>query len=331
MAQPKFKPAYLICGDDHGRIAERRARLRSLAEQLSGAAGIEVLEGEDASPDRVAATLSAMTLALGHRFVIVDGTERFKDKELDALVAALGTLAPDTTVAFFAREDGRSRAPERLHEAVRAAGGQIDTENSVKPWELPKWAIARAAELGIELEPDAARALVAHVGERQQRLLRELEKLALGAPPDVQGSLRLDADQVMQLTAGSAERRSWTVADALVAGDGQAAVGAYLALREQGERLAGLIYWIAQRLRAALEVALALDAGESAAQVRRRLRMPGSAAERLIADARRAGADRLAGAIAELADLELASRGGRGTGALSEDTVAVLAFRRIAA
>lgn len=331
MVRPTFKPAYLICGDDHGRIAERRARLRSLAEQLSGAAGIEVLEGEDASPDRVAATLSAMTLALGHRFVIVDGTERFKDKELDALVAALGVLAPDMTVAFFAREDGRSRAPERLHEAVRAAGGDIAAENSVKPWELPKWAIARAAELGIELEPDAARALVAHVGERQQRLLRELEKLALGAPPDVQGPLRLDAEQVMQLTAGSAERRSWTVADALVAGDGQAAVGAYLALREQGERLAGLIYWIAQRLRTALEVALALDAGESAAQVRRRLRMPGSAAERLIADARRAGADRLAGAIAELADLELASRGGRGTGALSEDTVAVLAFRRIAA
>ena len=36
-------------------------------------------------------------------------------------------------------------------------------------------------ELGLELDPDAARALVGHVGDRQQRLLRELEKLALGA------------------------------------------------------------------------------------------------------------------------------------------------------
>ena len=331
MAPPAFKPAYLICGDDHGRIAERRARLRSLAEKLSGAAGIEVLEGDDASPDRVASTLGAMTLALGHRFVIVDGAERFKDKELDALVAALAALASDTTVAFFAREDGRARAPERLHEAVQAAGGQIDAENSVKPWELPKWAIARAAELGIELDAEGARALVAHVGERQQRMLRELEKLALGRTADTGQPLRLSAAEVTELTAGSAERRSWTVADALVAGDAQAAVSAYLGLREQGERLAGLIYWIAQRLRAALDVALALDAGESAAQVRRRLRMPGSAAERLIADARRTGADRLATAITELADLELASRGGRDTGALNEDTAAVMAFRRIAA
>ena len=43
--------------------------------------------------------------------------------------------------------------------------------------------IARARELGLELEPDAAKALIAHVGERQQRLLRELEKLALGSEP----------------------------------------------------------------------------------------------------------------------------------------------------
>ena len=30
---PSFKPAYLIHGDDHGRIAERRARLRAMARE----------------------------------------------------------------------------------------------------------------------------------------------------------------------------------------------------------------------------------------------------------------------------------------------------------
>ena len=42
---PSFKPVYLIHGDDHGRIAERRARLRSLAEKASGAQGLEIFEG----------------------------------------------------------------------------------------------------------------------------------------------------------------------------------------------------------------------------------------------------------------------------------------------
>jgi DNA polymerase-3 subunit delta len=329
---PTFKSAYLIHGDDHGRIGERRARLRALAESLSGTEGVELLEGEDATPDAVARALDAMTLALGRRFVIVEGVERWKDRDLDALDAAVRGIAPETTVAFFAREDGRSnRAPDRLHAAVKHVKGDISAESSVKPWELPKWTIARAAELGIGLEPDAARALIGHVGERQQRLLRELEKLALGSDgSDDADGVTIDADDVAELTASSAERRAWTVADALVAGDRTAAVRTYLQLREQGERLAGLLYWISQRMRQAHEVAAALDAGEPAAQVKRRLRMPSRAADRLIADARQAGADRLRQATCEIADLELASRGG-GPGGGGEDTAALVSIARITA
>jgi DNA polymerase-3 subunit delta len=325
---PSFKPAYLIHGDDHGRLAERRARLRELAESISGAEGVELLEEDDATPERAAAALDAMTLTLSRRFIIVDGVERWKDKELDALAASLGTMPPETTIAFFAREESRAKAPDRLHAAVREAGGDISPEVSVKPWELPKWAIARARELGLELDPDGARALVRHVGDRQQRLQRELEKLALGADDDGSGE-PLDADAVERLTASSAERRAWTVADAVVAGDAPAAVTAYLALRQQGERLPGLLYWISQRVRSAHEVATALDAGEPPAQIKRRLRMPSRAADRLIADARRTGSERLAEAVCEIADLELASRGG-GRGGAGEDTAALVAIGRLA-
>ena len=57
--------------------------------------------------------------------------------------------------------------------------------------------------------------------------------------------------------------------------------------------------------------------------------MPSRAADGLIADARRGGSDKLRLALEEIADLELASRGGGG-GAASEDTVALLTIRRIA-
>jgi DNA polymerase-3 subunit delta len=320
-----FKPAYLIHGDDHGRIAERRARLRRLAEAESGAQGIEVLEGDAATPDAVVASLSAMTFAIGRRFIVVDGVERWKDKDLERLEAALAAIPPDTTVAFFAREDTRATAPNRLHEAVRKAGGDIAAEQSVKPWELPKWVIARARELGLQLEPDAARALIAHVGDRQQRLLRELEKLALG----VGGAGRIDVGEIEAQAAASAERRAWSLADALVGGDAAAASHVYLTLRAQGERLPGLIYWMAQRVRAAVGVAQALDAGESESQVKRGLRMPSRAADGLIADARRTGTERLQRALEEIADLELASRGGA-RGVASEDSAALLAIQRIA-
>jgi DNA polymerase-3 subunit delta len=330
---PAFKSAYLIHGDDHGRITERRARLRELAEQQSGANGFELLEGEEATPDNVAAALNAMTFAIGRRFLLVDGAERWKDKEMDALEAALSGVAPDTTITFFAREDGRLKAPKRLHEAVTRAGGNVSTEQSVKPWELPKWAVAQARQLGLELTPEAARMLVAHVGERQQRLLRELEKLALDLIPPAHHptapNAHVDADTVLELTAASAERRAWALADALLSGSADTATRTLLQMRAQGERLSGLIYWMSSRVRQAHQVARALDRGESQAQVKAGLRMPPSAADKLIADARRIGSERLEHATCLIADLELASRGGSSGGA-SEDTEALLAIREIA-
>ncbi len=321
-----FKPAYLIHGDDHGRIAERRARLRELAEQQSGAQGLELFEGDRSIPDNVAFALNAMTFAIGRRFIIVDGVERWKDKDMDALETALAGTAPDTTVTFFAREEGRFKAPKRLVDAVRRAEGDVSAEQAVKPWELPKWAVGQAAQLGLELTPEAARMLVAHVGERQQRLLRELEKLALEFEPNA----HLDAETVLELTAASAERKAWALADALLSGSAENATRTLLQMRAQGERVPGLIYWMSSRVRQAHQVARALDRGESQAQIKSALRMPPSAADKLIADARRIGADRLRAAIELIADLELASRGG-GQGGASEDTEALLTIREIAA
>jgi DNA polymerase-3 subunit delta len=322
---PAFKPAYLVHGDDHGRIAERRARLRALAETQSGAQGFELFEGDAATPEAVAGALRAMTFAIGRRFIVVDGVERWKDRELDGLVAALADMPPDTTVAFFGREDSRVKVSARLREAVAAAGGDVSAEDGVKPWELPKWAVARARELGLELTPDAARALVAQVGDRQQRLLRELEKLAIDLGPGA----TVDAEVVEGLTAASAEHKAWSLADALVGGDQPAATRALLQVRAQGERLPGLIWWMSSRLREAHRVARGVEQGASPAQLKRTLRMPSKAAEKLIADAGRLGADRLALAIEQIADLELSSRGGGKAGA-GEDTQALLAIRRIA-
>jgi DNA polymerase III subunit delta len=325
-----FKPAYLIHGDDHGRLAERRARLRAVAEAESGAQGLELFEGETATSDHVAGALSAMTFAMGRRFLIVDGVERWKAADVAVVAPALAGLAPETTVVFFGREEGRMKVPDGLAEAVRRAGGDVSQEQSVKPWDLPKWAAAQAAQLGLDLHPAAARVLVQHVGERQQRLLRELEKLALELGAERAAPVTLDAEQIEQITAGSAERKSWTLADALVAGDGAAATRTWYELRAQGENLGGLLYWMVRRLREALDVASRLAAGESTAQVRRGLRMPPKVAERFVADVQRTDVAELREALAVMADVELASRGGS-RGGLSEDTLALAAIAKIAA
>jgi DNA polymerase-3 subunit delta len=206
----------------------------------------------------------------------------------------------------------------------------------VKPWELGKWAREQAMRMGISLDAAAANALVAQVGGRQQRLLRELEKLVLESDGGEGETQRVDVQDIDRRAAHSAEWRSFALADALVAGDDGGATLAYLRVRRQGERLAGLTYLMAQRVREALAIALRLQAGESVADVRRGLRMPPRAAERFVADIARTDPDRLRKALGALADLELDSRGGAAIRAsrsplamLDEDTIALRAIEAI--
>jgi DNA polymerase-3 subunit delta len=387
---PELKPAYLIHGDDHGAIAERRAGLQTLALKQGDAGSVEALAGDAATPAGVAQALAALTFAIGRRVIVVDGVERWKQAEVEQhLLPALRDMPPDTTVALFAREEGRTKAPAAVHAAVKAAKGQIVEQGTVKPWELPKWAREQAARLGLALDQAAAKALVAQVGERQQRILRELEKLALelvsAADPTgtavaagmmaatgttaaagttaatdaaatagttaVTGTttvaggndstaakpIRVSAQLIEERAAHSAERRVFVLADALVGGDAREATLTYLRLRRQGERLGGLGYLMASRVREALAVALRLQAGESAAEVKRTLRMPSRAAERFVADVARSDPERLRAALGVLADLELDTRGGAELRAgrsrlsgLHEDTLALRAIAAIA-
>jgi DNA polymerase-3 subunit delta len=318
---PAFTPAYLIHGDDHGRIGERRAKLRAMAEAESGQCGVELFEGDACTAEAVTGALSAMTFALGRRFVIADGVERWKDADVAAVAAAMEPMDTESlTVAFFAREDARVRVPAALHRAVEKVGGKVAAENLLKTRALPGWLVKQASELGFELDQQAARALLAQVGERQQRLLRELEKLALEYGPGA----RVGVEEVQASSASSAERKTWTLADALVAGDEKTATRALLELRQQGERLPSLLYQMVRRVRDALAIAEALAAGKPAAQVRKTLRMPSFAADRLIADVSNRDVESYRRALELLADLEVESRGGGG-GALSEDTAAVRA------
>jgi DNA polymerase III subunit delta len=316
---PTFRTAYLIHGDDHGRIGERRLRLRAMAEAESGVGGVELFEGDSCTAEAIAIALSSMTFAIGRRFVIADGVERWKDPEVEAVVAAMaGIEDADVTVAFFAREEGRYKVPAPLVKAVEKAGGQVAAEMAVKPKELPRWLMAQASQLGVELDNQGARALVAQVGDRQQRLVRELEKLALEHGPGG----HLGVEEVQESSASSAERKLWTLADALVAGDRRTATKALVELRTQGERLPGLLYGMVRRLRDALAIAEAIAAGQPASQIKRTLRMPSFAADRLISDVSKRDVATYRRAMELMADLELESRGGGG-GVLSEETAAI--------
>lgn len=316
---PTWKPAYLVHGDDHGRIAERRAGFRAAAEAESGVGGIELLEGDTATPDAVAAALAAMTFAIGRRFILVDGAETLKEADVsDHLAPAIASIAPDTTVAFFAREDGRRKVPKRLVAAVSGAGGDVIDHPTLKVRELPVWARQEAGRIGIELDQQGAHALVSQVGDRQQRLLRELEKLAIehGA-----GS-RIGVEEVQAAAASSSERQVWGLVDALVSLDGGSTLRRYLELHDQGEAVGRLVATMNNRAREVYAITLRLEQGESPAQIKSTLKGAPWALDHRIREARSADAESMRRIVEMLAKLELDTRG---QSELDEDTSMVLA------
>ncbi|HEX8645612.1 MAG TPA: DNA polymerase III subunit delta [Thermoleophilaceae bacterium] len=315
-----LKPAYLVCGEDNAKIDAWRSRVRRRAEDENGPGSLEGLDARQQSPDEVAASLAALTFGGGTRYVMVDGVESWKPNVLEPLERELASPPPDTVLVLVAR----GKAPDRLSAAVDKAGGELREYAAPKPRELPRWTIERAAEEGLTLDLEAARTLVSMVGNNQQRLAREVEKLALLAHPKDS----LTAQQIARLASGETSGQGYDLADALVAGDLEQSLRLAERLVERGERPARLVYPILSGLRRSLRAAELADAGVSDAQLAKELRVPPWLAKKIAAQARRADRDALERALCAFADLEVQMRGGE---CVDDESGLTLALARAAA
>src|ERR1044072_2094355 len=169
----EMQPLYLIAGTDGAKIDATRARLRARAEGDGGVAALEIFEpGEGrGGPDHEAllAAIPAMSLTESRRYLLADGVERWRDKQLDAVIAALGELPPALSVVLIAR----AKAPPKLAKAVRAAGGEVHEFEAPKAREMPRVLVADAQRLGFRLEPAAARMMVDRMGANPERPQKE--------------------------------------------------------------------------------------------------------------------------------------------------------------
>src|SRR3954468_8041328 len=318
---PGLKPAYLISGDDDAKIDAWRARVRRRAEDENGAGALETFAAPNDPPELVAAALATLPCATGARYLLADGIEGWKAGDLEPLEKELEAVPEGTVLVLIAR----GKAPARLAKAVEKAGGEHREYAAPKPWHMPKWASERAREEGLNLDQEAAKALVAVVGPRQQRLAREIERLAILAHPRTQ----LSAEEVHRLAAGEASEQAYDLADALVAGDVAASLGLAEQLTAGGDPPTKLAWPVVRRLRDVHRAAELLDAGLPEAKVAGAMKMPPWAAKRTVAQAKKADREGLSRALCAFADLEIELRGG-GVG-LDEDTAFSLTLTRAAA
>ncbi len=118
-----MRALYLIAGTDGAKIDATRSRLRARAEREAGAAALEVFEpGEGKGmPDHEALLMAipAMSLMDSRRYLLADGVERWRDRQLEAVAAAIAELPPDLTVVLIAR----AKAPAKLDQSGQSRQG----------------------------------------------------------------------------------------------------------------------------------------------------------------------------------------------------------------
>ncbi|MET0306242.1 MAG: DNA polymerase III subunit delta [Solirubrobacterales bacterium] len=319
----EMRPLYLIAGTDGAKIDATRARLRARAERDGGAASLLIFEpGEGrGAPDHegLLAAIPAMSLTESRRYLLADGVERWRDRQLDAVAAALAELPPDLSVVLIARD----KAPPKLTAAVKAAAGEIHEFAAPKAREMPRVLVGDAKQLGFRLDPAAARMLVDRMGANPQRLHNELERLLLWAGEGGEVSAAdLDA-----MIADTSEAAVWALSDALLERNPARALGIGERLISQGENVTGLIYGLASRLRKACAAAAMLEEGSPPKQVESSLGMHPYAAKQLVAKLGNIDAAELQGATIALADLEVWCRGGADYG---DELALTLALRAAA-
>jgi DNA polymerase-3 subunit delta len=302
----EMRSLYLIAGTDGAKSDATRSRLRTRAERDGGPASLQVFEpGEGrGAPDHEAllGAIPAMSLTESRRYLLADGVERWRDRQLEAVAAALVELPPDLSVVLIAR----AKAPAKLAKAVKAAKGEIHEFEAPKARDMPRLLIADAERLGFRLDAAAARMLVDRMGANPQRLHNELERLALWAG-DGGG---VDAADLDEMIADTSEAVVWALSDALLERDAAAALRIAERLISQGENVTGLIYGLASRLRKACTAAAALAEGVPSGQVESSLGMHPYAAKQLVRRLQGVEADELQEALIALADLEVWCRGG---------------------
>ena len=317
-----LKPAYLICGDDDAKIDAWRARVRRRAEDERGPGGLDAFDARASEPGEIVAALSALTFDPGTRYVLVDEVGAWKAPQLEPLVSILAEMPPETVLVAIAR----GKALKQLCKAVESAGGEVREYPAPKPWELPKWLVERGRDLGVQLDPEAAKELVTLVGTSQQRLSRELEKLGLAVHPRT----NVATADVDSLAARDAAPQAYDLADALVAGDLKATLGLAAQLESHGDRPGRLVYPVVRRLREVHRAASLLDQGMPESKVGEALTAPPWLVKKTVARAKQADRAALERAICIFADLEIDMRGG-GELQLDEDTAFSLALARAAA
>lgn len=298
MSAEPLDPVYLLTGSDRPKHTRALARLRA----RFGAESVELLSGDSASGADAVAACNALGLFAGDdggRLVVVQGVERWRKADVEAVKEYLAEPVPGAVLALVAEEPLRgSDLPALCKKHGRVLAFEVP-----KPSNLHAWVRAEFERLGARADAEASRALVELVGEDVVALAGEAEKIVAWAAGEPIGRR-----EVEQLAAPGREAAAWALTDAWGARDVAAVLAACeLALeRKEPFVLAVGLAGHVGRVRSAQALA---EEGLRTREIAARLKMKEFPARKALQHAERYSREELDSALIRLAELDAALKG----------------------
>jgi DNA polymerase-3 subunit delta len=291
-------PVYLLAGSDRPKVVRALRRLRS----RFGDESIDHLAADTSDGAEAVAACNALGLFAGDdggRLVIVEGVERWKKADVDAVVDYLGDPVPGAVLALVAEETPKSDA---LAKAVGEAG-KVLAFDAPKPRDLPAWVRSQFERVGANAEPDAARALVEIVGDDLVALATEADKITIWA-----GGSPITREDVEKLAAPAREAAAWAITDAWGERDGAALMVAAESELERREPFA-ISVRLAAHVTLVRSVKLLAAEGVGARDIAKRVKVHEFRVRKAIGHADRYSQEELDAALTRLASLDAALKG----------------------
>jgi len=297
VAADELQSIYLLTGSDRPKVVRALRRLRSRFPDES----VEVLTAPPTSGEDAVAACNALGLfSDGGRLVVVEGVESWRAPDVEAIDAYLTDASPGAVLALWAHETPKGDA---LADLV-AKRGKLLSYDVPRPKSPSAWVASEFKRLGVEVDADAARALVEIVGDDVLMLSSEIEKIATWAAGSPVGVRELEA-----LAVPAREVEAWALTDAWGARNLSAAITACEASLEHREpfSIAVALATHVGRVRAAQVLA---EEGLGARDVGKRLGMKDFPARKALTHSENYSREELDAALVRLAELDAAIKGG---------------------
>jgi len=245
----RMAAVFVFTGENHHALKEEKARWVQEFTKKHGEDNMIRLDGKSQSLRTLLDEVSMMPFLAEKRLFVIDGIPKLDKEEVEVL---LEQIHPQVIVLFTdPKPDKRLGGVKQL-----LAKAEVKEFAPLKGSMLAQWVSDAARLNNATLDPKARDLLIEFVGEDQEMLLREVEKLALHA-----GGKPVTKEDVDNMTIPTDEGVVWKMTDLLSAGRKKDAAAFVKKTLDRGGDAYGLWAILLSFLKNTAAVRIALDSG----------------------------------------------------------------------